>query len=358
LLIMQVFAIHPRPTISVCNHDHSFLQNRLSSWVLCLVALAGVITTAGCGGIVANKAVSASTGSFTVSPGSVSFGSVTVGTEATNTITLTNSTSDAIAISSLTVSGAFAVDGAGSLPASLAANGTLNLNVHFSPTAAGAASGQLVIANNSLTSPSVTVQLSGTGVAATSTLSVNATSVAFGDVTVGTPSTQSLTLSSTGSAAVTVSATSITGAGFAFSGATFPLTISSGQSATLSVQFDPTSAGAATGQMTITSNSSANPQVQVSLTGTGETAPPAASYQVNLGWTAPTSSSDPVSGYNIYRATGTSSTFQKLNSSVSAPVSYTDDSVQGSTSYQYYVTAVDSSGVESVPSNTATVTVP
>lgn len=359
---MQVFTIHPRPTISVCNHDRSFLQNRLSSWVLCLVALAGVITAAGCGGIVANKAVSASTGGITVSPGSVSFGSVTVGTQATNTITLTNSTSDAIAISSLTVSGAFTVDGAGSLPASLAANGTLNLNVHFSPTAAGAASGQLVIANNSLTSPSVTVQLSGTGVAATttttSTLSVNATSVAFGDVTVGTPSTQSLTLSSTGSAAVTVSATSITGTGFTFSGATFPLTISSGQSATLSLQFDPTSAGAATGQMTITSNSSANPQVQVSLTGTGETAPPAASYQVNLGWTAPTSSSDTVSGYNIYRATGTSSTFQKLNSSVSATVSYTDDSVQGSTSYQYYVTAVDSSGVESAPSNTASVAVP
>jgi hypothetical protein len=142
------------------------------------------------------------------------------------------------------------------------------------------------------------------------------------------------------------------------SGATFPLTLNPSQTATLSLQFDPTTTGAATGKLTIASNSSANPQVQVSLTGTGEAAASSASYQVNLSWTAPTSSSDPVSGYNIYRATGTSSTFQKLNSSVSAPVSYTDDSVQGSTSYQYYVTAVDSSGVESVPSNTATVAVP
>jgi hypothetical protein len=44
-----------------------------------------------------------------------------------------------------------------------------------------------------------------------------------------------------------------------------------GQAATLSVEFDPTAAGAATGQLTITSNSSANGTAVISLSGTGTT---------------------------------------------------------------------------------------
>ena len=109
--------------------------------------------------------------------------------------------------------------------------------------------------------------------------------------------------------------------------------------------------------MTIASNSATNPQLQVGLTGTGEAAT-TPSYQVSLSWNAPSSSTDPISGYNVYRASGSSSSFQKLNSSVNAPVSFTDPSVQSSTTYEYYVTSVDASGAESAPSNTATVAVP
>ena len=79
---------------------------------------------------------------------------------------------------------------------------------------------------------------------------------------------------------------------------------------------------------------------------------------INLSWSAPSSTSDTIAGYNIYRATGSSSSYQKLNSSVNSPVSYMDSSVQASTTYQYYVTSVDSSGMESTPSNTATVAIP
>ena len=42
------------------------------------------------------------------------------------------------------------------------------------------------------------------------------------------------------------------------SGATFPVTLNPTQSVTLNVQFDPATAGAATGQVTIQSNSSTN----------------------------------------------------------------------------------------------------
>ena len=348
---MEILRTHSHPRLAVSDSPR-ISQQRLSTLSLLAAVLSASIAVTGCGGI-----VSASGNNLTVSSSSVSFGSVAVGTTATDQLTLTNSTSSPIAISSLTVSGAFTADGAGTMPVTLAASGgTLNLNVHFSPTTTGSAAGQLVIASNSVGSPSLTVPLSGTGVAATTALSVNASSVAFGNVTVGAPATQSLTLKSSGSEAVTVSTASITGPGFSFSGATFPLTLNPSQTATLSIQFNPASAGAATGQLTITSNSAANPTIQVGLSGTGEAS--TAAYQVNLNWNAPTSSSDPVSGYNIYRATGSSSAFEKLNSSVNSPLSFADSTVQGSTTYEYYVTSVDSSGAESVPSNTATIAVP
>jgi fibronectin type 3 domain-containing protein len=79
--------------------------------------------------------------------------------------------------------------------------------------------------------------------------------------------------------------------------------------------------------------------------------------QIGLSWDAP-STSTTVSGYNIYRATGSSSTYAKLNSSLNSPTSFTDSGVTPNTTYQYYVTSVDSAGAESTPSNTATVAVP
>jgi hypothetical protein len=179
---------------------------------------------------------------------------------------------------------------------------------------------------------------------------VNSTSVAFGNVPVGTKATQSLTLSSTGTAAVTVSSATASGTGFTVSGATFPLTLNAGQTATLSLQFAPTATGSDTGKLTIASNSSTGSSTAVALSGA------AVPLSVALSWSAP--SGDTISGYNIYRATGSSSSFQKLNSSVNAPVSFSDATVAANTSYQYYVTSIDSSGAESVPSNTATVAVP
>jgi fibronectin type 3 domain-containing protein len=130
------------------------------------------------------------------------------------------------------------------------------------------------------------------------------------------------------------------------------MTVNPGSSATLNVQFDPTSAGAATGQLTIANNSSNDSNAVISLSGTGT------SHQVALNWTAPSSSSDPVAGYNVYRAASGSSSYQKLNSSSDGQTTYTDSTVQAGTTYQYYVTSVDSSGSESTPSNTATAVVP
>jgi fibronectin type 3 domain-containing protein len=109
-----------------------------------------------------------------------------------------------------------------------------------------------------------------------------------------------------------------------------------------------------TGQLTIQSNSTTNATAIVTLSATGQAA---AAHEVDLSWSAPASSTDPVAGYNIYRSTG-SSGLQLLNSSVDTQTTYVDNTVQSGVTYDYVVESVDAEGIESVPSNQATATVP
>ena len=89
----------------------------------------------------------------------------------------------------------------------------------------------------------------------------------------------------------------------------------------------------------------------IALTGTGETA--SSSNQVNLTWDAPTTSSDPVAGYNVYRSPSGSSSYQQLNASAITQTSYVDTTAQTGQTYEYIVESVDASGVTSAPSNMA-----
>ena len=207
-------------------------------------------------------------------------------------------------------------------------------------------------------SESFALQLGTATLTPTPTLSVNAASIAFGSVDLNSAATQSLTLSSTGTASVTVSAATLTGTGFTVSGDSFPLTLSPSQTATLSIEFDPTAAGAASGSLTIASNSSTGSSTVIPLTGTGETA--SSSNRVDLSWDAPTSSFDPVTvaGYNVYRSPSGGISYQQLNASTISQTSYVDTTAQAGQTYDYIVQSIDASGVPSAPSNVASVTIP
>lgn len=199
-------------------------------------------------------------------------------------------------------------------------------------------------------SKSVSLQLNP-GVPA---LSVNASSVAFGSVVVNTPASQTVTLTSSGTAAVTVNSVVVTGSGFSVSSISLPMTLKPGQTAALTVTFDPTTTGSMTGKLTISSNSSTNATLAIPLTGTATSQ----SHQVDLNWQAPSSSPVTIVGYNVYRAASGTGSYALLNSSVDTLTSYTDTNVQSGASYDYEVRSVDSAGVESGPSNTTAVTIP
>jgi fibronectin type 3 domain-containing protein len=119
------------------------------------------------------------------------------------------------------------------------------------------------------------------------------------------------------------------------------------------LQFKPTASGSAAGQLTISSNSTTGSSAAVALSGTGT----ATAEQVNLSWIAPSNSTDPVAGYNIYRALG-SGAFQLVNSGIDTKTTYVDSSVSSGNTYNYLVKSVDQSGVESTGSNEISVAVP
>jgi hypothetical protein len=184
-------------------------------------------------------------------------------------------------------------------------------------------------------------------------LTVSASSLSFGSDPVNTPVFLTLTLTSSGTSAVTVNSAVVTGTGFTLTGGVLPATLAPTQTLTLQVEFDPTTAGAATGSLTINSNSTTGGVATVALSGTGT---PIA-YSVDLSWTAPASSPVPVVGYNIYRAVS-GGTFALLNTSVEVSTAYVDSSVVDGTTYNYIVESVDSSGGESIASNEITVAIP
>jgi len=308
------------------------------------------LALSGCGYFAVNQA--ALEASLTL-PASVSFGSVFLGQSAHAKVSLVNQGTVPVEITQLTLTGSsFSLSDQATLPVTLAAGATFSLNLLFDPAVTGPATGHLTVASKALDKATSVVDLSGTGATGTPVLSINSTSVSFGSVALNSPATQPLTLPSTGTGPVTVSAATITGNGFAISGASFPLTLNPGQSSTLNVQFNPATSGAASGELTISSNSSINASAVIALSGTG------VRHEVDLRWNAPDSPRDPIAGYHVYRSPGGNSSFNRLNSTVDDETTYMDSTVESGQTYDYYVTDIDSSGAESAPSNITSVTIP
>ena len=101
---------------------------------------------------------------LSVSPASLSFGNVTTGSSAANTLTLTNTGNANVTLSSHSVSGTgFSVSGL-ALPLTLSPKQSASFAVDFAPRSAGNVTGSVTIASNAKNSP-VKVALSGSSVA-------------------------------------------------------------------------------------------------------------------------------------------------------------------------------------------------
>ena len=212
-------------------------------------------------------------------PTSLTFANQIVGTtSAAQTVTLTNTGSAALAISSITVTGANPGDFAVALPgtpgpiacqlligSTLGAGASCRIPVTFTPTATGTRTGAVTITDDASGSPQ-SITLTGTGISgAAVTLSTN--SLQLPDTHVNqTCQPGTVTLTSTGSAPVTIS--SITVSGQFTETNTCPASLAPGNSCAVTVTFAPTTTGAQTGTLTITSNAANSPNT-VALSGNG-----------------------------------------------------------------------------------------
>ena len=289
----------------------------------------------------------ASAGILSANPTSNSFGSVQVGSSASQYQSVTNSGGSNVNISQANVSGSgFSISGL-SLPITLTPGQSYTFSTAFSPKSSGTASGSIVIVSDASNS-NLSIALSGTATASGQLL-LSPTTLDFGSITVGQNKSLTATLSASGSS-VTVSSASTSNPEFSLSGVSFPLALAAGQSAPVSVTFTPQSSGTASGTISFSSNASATLVVEA-LTGTG-----VAQHQVQLSWGA--SSSSGITGYNVYRGGVSGGPYTKINSALVVGTTYSDSSVQAGKTYFYVTTALNGSGTESAYSNEVQATVP
>jgi hypothetical protein len=208
-----------------------------------------------------------------VAPASLSYGNLLLNTtSAAQTVTVTNTGTALLTVSTVTLAGTnpsdFRVSGNG-CTAAIAANASCTISVTFKPTAVGGRSGTLQIASNADNGVQ-SISLSGTGTAPL--ISVSLTRLAFGDQLLASASpAATVTVTNSGTATLNVGAVSLSGANasdFAVSanGCSSPVAVAA--NCTISLTFTPGATGSRVGTLLIASDARNGSQT-VSLTGNG-----------------------------------------------------------------------------------------
>jgi len=195
---------------------------------------------------------------------SVSFGNVVWGTtSAIKKVTLTNTGTATLSISSVAVSADFLESN--TCKSLVAAGAMCTISIAFDPPAGGTYSGTVTITDNASNSPQ-TITLSGSGI---NSVTVSVSNLTFGSFTVGTTSSPlAVSLVNNQTTALTISGISVAG-DFAQTN-NCGSSLAAGARCTINVTFTPTIVGTRTGTLTITDSGNNSPQT-VGLSGTGTT---------------------------------------------------------------------------------------
>jgi hypothetical protein len=208
----------------------------------------------------------ATAGTLSFNPSTLSFGSVNVGSSNTISVTVSNSAGAPLTITSAVAHGTgFTISGL-TVPHLLVAGGSATVSVSFTPGSGGLDSGYITF-GTSLSSAALTYALSGTGISPGKLAAIPA-NASFGSVVEGTTNSQTIQLKNAGGQSLTISSETTAGTGFKLSGLTVPLTLGPGQTKNVTAEFVPLATGSATGSLTLRSNAS-DPSLIIALSGTG-----------------------------------------------------------------------------------------
>jgi len=328
------------------------------------VVLAAAVLGSGCAGVVTPSSASGTAAltaplpktpqpqpqvqpQLSATPTSASFPGVATGSSSSQTITLQNSGTANVTISSASVTGAgFSTSGL-TVPMTMAPGQNMIFNVVFTPSSAGNVTGSISLLSNAPNSP-LAISASGSGVFSAPVLGASTASLDFGSVVVGSSNSLGVTLTNTGNANAIISSVLVTGSGFGASGVAGSTTVPPGQTAVLNVTFAPPATGSDVGTLAIASNAGS---LSIALAGSGGQL---SSRTVALNWDPSTSD---VIGYYVYRMLP-DGTYGKINAAPLVLTEFTDTNIQSGQTYTYVVTSVDADNVESDYSDPAIAIVP
>lgn len=214
-----------------------------------------------------------------VAPSTLDFGAVNVGATGGRTTTVSNAGDGELTVSALNLDGStdFSLaPGAPSAPFTVAPLSSIDLPLSYSPGAEGADSGTLSIVSDSPGEETVTVALSGTGVVPppeVCVIRVVPPALDYGTIEIGSPLTLSTTVSNDGTVDCEVTATVVSTTGEFALVSQAVLTITSGGSEEVAIDYAPVDVGDDAGTLSLDSNDPARPSVVVPLSGSGVEVP-------------------------------------------------------------------------------------
>ena len=204
---------------------------------------------------------------------SLDFGAVTVNTSSDAVVTLTNTGSQVLSVSNLTLT-----DTAYSLvsptpPFDIAAGGgTQDVTIRFTPTTETTYNASLDVTSNDPDENPYNIALTGLGAPVPPDepdIALDRTDLDFGLVEANTTSDSTVTISNTGTQPLTISDLQVTGNSFSVIDPAAPLDIPVGSSQAITLRFSPVVTGPQSGSLLVSSNDPDQGAVSVSLAGTG-----------------------------------------------------------------------------------------
>lgn len=285
--------------------------------------------------------------SLTVSPTSISFGSVALNSVLSRTVTAQNTGALSVTVSSTTLSAAgFATSGL-ALPITLPPGQSLTFQVLYAPTNVGSNTATLylrkpnggVLASVALNGSALaTAQAADTAPPIVVVTSPANAAVLSGTVTLSASASDNVGVTDVqfyvGSTAI---GPLLTAAPYSFSWDT--TTVSNGYGYVISA---------------IAWDAAGNRTQSTGVTASVSNVVPA-QHSATLSW-APSPSA--IVGYYVYRSTQSGGPYVRMTGTPNASTSFTDTSVTGGGIYYYVVTAVDATGIESIYSNQTTAQIP
>lgn len=296
------------------------------------------------------------TSRLSVVPASIDFQSVVVGEKNSQTLQITNVSTDNVDLRQFYLSGTgFALSDT-KTPLILSPGRNANLSVMFTPASSAAVKGSLSIVSPDLNSP-LTVPLSGSGERPSPQLKLSTGSVNFGSHTVNSSAFQAVTLTNTGNVKLKLDSISAVASPFSVVGLTPGVSLAPDQRLDFQIWFRPPTAGTSSTTLTIASADVGALKLALSGSATESSSgspDPSATHSVLLAWNA---SSGSISGYHVYRGSASGGPYNRVNGHIISVPNYQDADIEAGR-YFYVVTGVASDGTESAYSNEVAVEIP